>query len=142
PLLEIEFQKKKKAVGGSWRVDETYVKVNGEWKYLYRAVDKDGDTVDFLLTAKRDTKAAKRFFKKAIKRNGTPKKIKIDKSGANKAGAEAYNVENDSDIEIRQYKYLNNVVEQNHRFIKKGQMNFVNSQASCAQKFYSLAEQN
>ncbi|MBF0299408.1 MAG: IS6 family transposase [Oligoflexia bacterium] len=98
PLLEIEFQKKKKLVGGSWRVDKTYVKVNGEWKYLYRAMDKDGDTVDFLLTAKRDTKAAKKFFKKAIKRNGTPKKINIDKSGANKEGAEAYNKKNDTDI--------------------------------------------
>ena len=119
PQLEVEFRKKKKPVGGSWRADETYIKVNGQWKYFYRAVDKEGNTIDFLLTAKRDLKAAKRFFKKAIKANGTPTKINIDKSGANKAGIEQCNKDNDSNIEVRQCKYLNNIIEQDHRFIKK-----------------------
>ena len=119
PLLEAEFQKKKKQVGSSWRMDETYIKVKGEWKYLYRAVDKDGDTVDFLLTAKRDTKAALRYLKKAVKRNGEPEKITIDKSGANKAAANIYNESAENPAEIRDIKYLNNIVEQDHRGIKR-----------------------
>jgi putative transposase len=63
-------------------MDETYVRIRGQWKYLYRAVDKAGNTVDFLLTAKRDRKAAVRFLRKAIGQNGVPAKITIDKSGA------------------------------------------------------------
>ena len=66
PLLEQEFRARKRLIGSSWRMDETYIKVKGEWKYLYRAVDKEGNTVDFLLTARRDRKAALRFFNKAI----------------------------------------------------------------------------
>jgi putative transposase len=69
PLLDREFRARKKPVGSSWRMDETYVKVKGAWKYLYRAVDKAGATIDFLLTAKRDRKAALRFLRKAIKWN-------------------------------------------------------------------------
>jgi len=65
-ILEVEFRKKKKAVGTSWRIDETYIKVKGNWRYLYRTVDKEGKTTDFLLTKKRDKKAAKRFLIKAI----------------------------------------------------------------------------
>ena len=118
-MLEDAFRKKKKSVGTSWRMDETYIKVKGEWYYLYRAVDKENNTIDFLLTKKRDKKAAKRFFVKAIKNNGLPEKITIDKSGSNKAAIEAYNKENNTDIEIRQVKYLNNIVEQDHRFIKR-----------------------
>jgi putative transposase len=72
-------------VGGSWRIDETYARTKGQWKYLYRAVDKAGNTVDFLLTAKRDRKAALRFLYKATGQHGTPAKITIDKSGANSA---------------------------------------------------------
>jgi putative transposase len=83
PLLVAEAQKHKQRVGVSWRFDETYIKVRGQWKYLYRAVDKLGDTIDFLLTAKRDAKAALRFLCQAIRNNGTPVKINIDKSGAN-----------------------------------------------------------
>ena len=67
PQLEAEHRKRRKVCGTSWRMDETYIKVKGEWVYLYRAVDKEGDTVDFLLTKKRDKKAATRFFKKAIR---------------------------------------------------------------------------
>jgi len=96
-----------------------YIKVKGKWCYLYRAVDKENSTIDFLLTEKRDKKAAKRFFVKAIDNNGLPEKITIDKSGANTAAIEEYNAENDTSIEIRQVKYLNNIVEQDHLFIKR-----------------------
>jgi len=72
PELEKEFRKRKKPVGPSWRVYETYVKVKGHWKYLYRAVEKEEATIDFLLTAKRDVEAAKRFFKKSIHSSGMP----------------------------------------------------------------------
>ncbi len=82
PEIEKKFRKYKNPVGRSWRMDETYIKIKGQWKYLYRAIDKEGRTVDFLLTATRDLNAAKRFFNKAIKTNGTPAKINIDKSGA------------------------------------------------------------
>jgi transposase-like protein len=102
PLLEAEFRARKHPVGSSWRMDETYVKLKGSWKYLYRAVDKAGATVDFLLTAKRDRKAALRFLRKAIKGNGTPEKITIDKSGANKAAIDSYNSNHETAIEIRQ----------------------------------------
>ena len=119
PLLEAKFRKKKKSVGTSWRMDETYIKVKGEWHYLYRAVDKEGNTIDFLLTKKRDKKAAKRFFIKAIGNNGIPEKITIDGSAANKSAIEEYNKENGTSIEIRQVKYLNNIVEQDHRGIKR-----------------------
>jgi putative transposase len=86
---------------------------------LYRAVDKAGATVDFLLTAKRDRKAASRFLRKAIGWNGTPDKITIDKSGADTAAIESHNFEHEAAIEIRQIKYLNNIVEQDHRAIKR-----------------------
>ena len=119
PLLEREFRARKQPVGPSWRLDETYVRVKGSWKYLYRAVDKAGATVDFLLTAKRDRKAALRFLRKAMSWNGTPEKITIDKSGANTAAIERHNPENGAGIEIRQIKYLNNIVEQDHRAIKR-----------------------
>jgi putative transposase len=100
-------------------LDETYVKVKGSWKYLYRAVDKAGATVDFLLTAKRDRKAALRFLRKATGYHGVPEKITIDKSGANTAAIDSYNAEHAADIEMRQCKYLNNIVEQDHRAIKR-----------------------
>ncbi len=66
PLLEIAARRRKRPVGVSWRLDETYIKVKGQWRYLYRAVDKEGDTIDFLLTAKRDTRAAQRFLKVTV----------------------------------------------------------------------------
>jgi transposase-like protein len=100
-------------------MDETYVRVKGAWKYLYRAVDKGGARVDFLLTARRDRKAALRFLRKAIKWNGTPGKVTIDKSGANTAALESHSAEAEAGIEIRQIKYLNNIVEQDHRAIKR-----------------------
>jgi putative transposase len=119
PRLEKEFAAHKRPVGNSWRLDETYVRIKGKWKYLYRAVDKAGATVDFLLTAKRDRKAALRFLRKASGCNGIPSKITIDKSGANTAAIESYNADHDAKIETRQVKYLNNIVEQDHRAIKR-----------------------
>ena len=124
PLIADEAQKKKQSVSGSWRMDETYIKVKGKWTYLYRAVDKFGNTIDFMLSEKRDEAAATAFFKKAIDNNGVPEKVVIDKSGANNAGIENINclfflAFSWCFIEILQVKYLNNIVEQDHRFIKK-----------------------
>lgn len=119
PLLDKAFHRRKQPVGKSWRVDETYVKVKGQWKYLYRAVDKAGNTVDFLLRAHRDKAAARRYFEKAIERNGEPETITVDKSGANLAALEALNAERSTPIKVRQNKYLNNIVEQDHRAVKR-----------------------
>lgn len=120
-LIDKRVRQRKKPVNGSWRMDETYIKLNGKWVYLYRAVDKEGNTVDFLLRAKRDAVAAKAFFRKAFKENGRPEKVNIDKSGSNKAALDAFNkdVSQEDQIEVRQVKYLNNLIEQDHRFIKK-----------------------
>ena len=119
PILAAVFRRHKRPVGTSWRMDETYIKVGGEWKYLYRAVDRAGATIDFLLRAHRDYAAARRFFERAIDLHGVPEKITIDKSGANTAAIESYNAEYCSDIELRQCKYLNNIVEQDHRAVKR-----------------------
>ena len=100
-------------------MDETYIKIKGQWKYLYRAVDRDGQTIDFLLTAHRDKKAALRFFKKVVLAHGLPDKVTIDKSGANTAAIAALQEETGHAIEIRQSKYLNNLVEQDHRAVKR-----------------------
>ena len=169
PVLGAVFRKRKRPVGLSWRMDETYIKVAGQWKYLYRAVDRAGDTVDFLLTAKRDKAAARRFLERAINLHDVPEKITIDKSGANTAAIESVKSDACVDILMRQNKYLNNLVEQDHRavkrvtgpmlgfkslwsaqklisgietmhMIKKGQMDCPKgSTISAAQQFYSLA---
>jgi transposase-like protein len=78
PEFEKRWSRYARSVDGSWRCDETYINVKGRWTYLYRAVDKQGRTVDFLLTAKRDVAAAKRFFQKAIAGNGAPRVITLD----------------------------------------------------------------
>jgi putative transposase len=119
PVLEKVFRRHKRSVGKSWRMDETYIKVKGQWKYLYRALDKDGHTVDFLLRARRDTLAARRYFEKSIAHHGVPETVTIDQSGANLAALKAINAERETPIKIRQRKYLNNIVEQDHRAIKR-----------------------
>jgi putative transposase len=116
--------KKKQPTSGSWRVDETYIKVKGQWMYYYRAIDKHGNTLDFMLSEHRDEEAATRFFKQAINNNGLPSRVVIDKSGANEAGLLNMNillflVGWHHLIEILQVKYLNNRIEQDHRFIKR-----------------------
>uniref|UniRef100_UPI003BEF1AF1 IS6 family transposase n=1 Tax=Burkholderia arboris TaxID=488730 RepID=UPI003BEF1AF1 len=168
PRLEKTFGRRKRPVGKSWRMDETYVKIGKEWKYLYRAVDKAGDTTDFLLRAKRDKAAAHRYFEKAIDQNGAPETVTIDQSGANLAALKDLNAERETSIKIRQRKYLNNIVEQDHRAIKrrtrpmmgfkdfrcartmlggievmhmirKGQMKATRKNQTPAEQFYSLA---
>jgi putative transposase len=106
-------------MGCDYNIDETYIKVKGQWRYLYRAVDKQGQTIDFLLTKERDEQAAKRFLTKAIRRHGVPEKITIDGSAANEAAIKSYNEEHGTAIEIRKIKYLNNIVEQDHRGVKR-----------------------
>jgi putative transposase len=93
-------------------MDETYIRVKGEWRYLYRAVDTQGQTIDFLLTEQRDQEAALRFLKKAIRRDGVSETITIDESEANAAAIRGYDEAHGTAIVIRQIKYLNNVVEQ------------------------------
>jgi len=100
-------------------MDETSSKGKGEWRSLYRAVEKQGQTIDFLLTEPRDEHTAKRFLTKAIRRHGVPEKSPIDGSAANKAAMTSYNEEHGTAIEIRQIKYLNNIVEQDHRGVKR-----------------------
>ena len=117
PLIEKMAHKHNLPVGGGWRMDETYIMVKGIWTYLYRAVDKLGKTVDFLLTAKRDMTAAKCLFNKAIELNDDPGKVAKDKSGANKAAIDTINASRDMPILESQIKYLNNIVEQDHRVI-------------------------
>ena len=169
PVLAAVFRRHKRPVGTSWRMDETYIKVNGEWKYPYRAVDRAGHTVDFLLRAHRDLAAARCFFERAIDLHGVPEKITIDKSGANTAAIVGMCAASGVDIEMRQSKYLNNLIEQDHRaikrvvrpmlgfksfrcaraiiegietmhMIKKGQLDFVKDRSSSvSDNFYSLA---
>jgi len=125
--LESEFRRryKKRRPYVSWRLDETYVKIKGKWHYLYRAVDKDGDTLDFMLSKSRDEKAAYKFLKKVIGSSGLPEKITVDKSGSNEAAIIRLNLIllrlglwPYVWVECRQIKYLNNIIEQDHRFIK------------------------
>ena len=107
----------------SWRVDETYIKVKGKWKYFYRAVDSNGDTIDFMLSSKRDRKAAKRFFKKALSSNHNqiPRVITVDKNPAYPPAIDELKNEKNlfKNVEIIQTMYLNNIIEQDHRSIKR-----------------------
>ena len=114
PLIDKEVRKRKKPIGSSWRMDETYIKINGKWVYLYRAVDSCGNTIEFLLRKYRDAFAAKAFFRKAFRSNGTPDKVAIDKSGSNTCALNAFNekLPEEQKIKIRQNKYLNNIIEQ------------------------------
>ncbi|WON76813.1 IS6 family transposase [Serratia sp. UGAL515B_01] len=120
-LLDKAFRRHKRSVGPRWRMDETYIKIKGQWKYLYRAVDTQGQTIDFLLTAKRDAAAALRFFRKAIRHHGEPEVVTLDKSGANTAALATLNADKaeEESITVRQSKYLNNLIEQDHRNIKR-----------------------
>jgi putative transposase len=119
PQLEEAFHRRKRPIGHSWRLDETYIRVKGEWRYLYRAVDKTGQTIDFLLTEHQDTEAALRLLTHAIRRHGVPETITSDGSEANEAAIQRYPEAHGTHIIIRQVKYLNNIVEQDHRAIKR-----------------------
>jgi len=120
-ILLIIFKKRKRRTLKSWRMDETYIKIKGEWTYYYRAVDKEGNTIDFYLSKKRDKKTAIDFFKQSIENEGLPDKVNIDKSGSNYFALKAINeeLEKDVQIEITQIKMKNQIIEQDHRFIKR-----------------------
>ena len=169
PVLAAVFRRRKRPVGLSWRMDETYIKVAGQCKYLYRAVGRAGDTVDFLLTAKRDLAAVRRFLERGTNLHDVPEKITIDKSGTNTEAIKSVKADACVNILMRQNKYLNNIVEQDHRVVKrvtqpmlglkffwsariviagiqtmhmtrKGQLNCpAGSTASAADQFYGLA---
>jgi transposase-like protein len=169
PVLAAAFRRRKRPVGDSWRMNENYVLVGGRWKYFDRAIDRDGATVDFLLTIKRDLGAARRFLERAIDQHCLPDKNSIDKSGANTTAVQRIQADTGAQIELRQVKYLNNIVEQDHRAIKriirpmlgfpsfrcarillagieamhrikKGHLDWLDRQvASAADQFYSLA---
>jgi len=121
PVFEKRWMKYARPTGSSWRVDETYIRVKGKWTYLYRAVDKQGQTVDFLLSEKRDMAAAKRFFIKAIKNNESPAKITLDGYEASHRAVAELKAEGVllESVEVRTSKYLNNLVEQDHRRVKQ-----------------------
>ena len=122
-ILEQRIRRHLRPCNGSWRVDETYIKVKGAWTYLYRAVDSVGQTIDFRLSSKRDAAAAKRFFRKARSQQHVvnPRTVTVDKNPAYpravrqlKRGGEPWRFSR-----LRQCKYLNNIVEQDHRRIKR-----------------------
>jgi transposase, IS6 family len=123
PELEKRCRPHLKATTDSWRVDETYVKVKKVWRYLYRAVDSQGNTLEFFLSPKRDAQAAKRFFAKALNacHTVTPRVITVDKNAAYPRAFNELKTEGflSQQCELRQSKYLNNLVEQDHRFIKR-----------------------
>ncbi|MDF2084804.1 IS6 family transposase [Bacillus pseudomycoides] len=123
PELDERVRRHLKTTNDSCRVDETYVKVKGQWMYLYRAVDSEGNTIDFYLSESRDKQAAKHFFKKALAASHIckPRVITVDKNPAYPVAIQELKEEKrmPEGIQIRQVKYLNNIVEQDHRFIKK-----------------------
>jgi transposase-like protein len=128
PLLLERFNRHKRAVSGKWHIDETYIKVRGQWQYLYRAIDSNGDTVEFWFSERRNLAAAKRFLRKALKRHGRPERIVIDGSQTNREAILACDTANRlqdrsrrklKPIRIRQSRHLNNRIEQDHRRIKR-----------------------
>jgi putative transposase len=128
PELLERFNARKRAVTGKWHIDETYIKVRGQWRYLYRTIDSNGDTVEFWFSERRNLTAAKRFLRKALKRHGRPERIVIDGSQTNREAILSCDPEGQlqdrsrrqlKPIQIRQSQYLNNRVEQDHRVIKR-----------------------
>jgi transposase-like protein len=128
PELLEHFDRRKRAVTRRWHVDETYIKVRGRWTYLYRAIDSNGDTVEFWFSERRNLTAAKRFLRKALKRHGRPERIVIDGSQTNREAIASQDAEDrlrdrsrrkQKPIRVRQSRYLNNRVEQDHRAIKR-----------------------
>lgn len=136
PLLEKVFRRLECPVGGTWRMDESYTGVKGIWKYLYHTVDKQGKTVDFLLTATRGKPATVRSYTKAMKSSDVRGKLSMDRSGANRAAADEITAGSNMPIIVRQVKYLKNIVEQDLRAVKsvtKPMLNFKSFQsAKCA----------
>lgn len=119
PEFDKQCRRRQPPVGGNWRMDETSVRVNGEWKYWYRAVDKEGPSMDFLLTPHRDRDAAEAFLHKALRTQGLPEKMTSDQSGSNTAAMTHYKKTHQTAIAIRQCQYLNNLIEQDHRAVTR-----------------------
>ena len=123
PEINKRIRQHLKMSGASYRVDETYIKVGKTCKYLYRAVNKEGQTIEFMLSAKRDVSAAKRFFKKLMRADHRrlPFSISVDKNAAYPEALSTSQAEKivPKDCKLRRVKYLNNVIEQDHRFVKK-----------------------
>jgi transposase-like protein len=128
PELLERFNRRKRAITGKWHIDETYIKVRGCWTYLYRALDSNGDTVEFWFSERRNLAAAKRFLRKALKRHGRPERIVIDGSQTNREAIVSCDTTDRlrdrsqrqlKPIRIRQSAYLNNRIEQDHRAIKR-----------------------
>ncbi|MDM0053516.1 IS6 family transposase [Variovorax sp. J22R115] len=121
PEFEKRWNRFARKAGRSWRVDETYVKIRGKWNYLYRAVDREGKTVDFRLSANRDVKAAKAFFRKALETQGrAPVSITLDGYAASHRAVRELPAQSSrwKDTRLRSSKYLNNMIEQDHRGVK------------------------
>ena len=121
PEFERRWNRVAKPAGASWRVDETYVRIRGEWVYLYRAVDRAGNTVDFRLSPRRDVAAAKAFFRKAIKGQGSsPRTVTLDDYAASHRAVREMKADGEltADTKLRSSKYLNNLIEQDHRGVK------------------------
>jgi putative transposase len=119
PEFEKQFRRRQRPVGQSWRMEETYVKIKGKWAYLYRAVDKEGHPIDVLLTPTRAQDAAEAFLRQAIRPQQLPEKITIDQSGANTAASKHYNRTHKTASAIRHSKYLNKLIAQDHRAVKR-----------------------
>jgi transposase-like protein len=128
PQLLEQFHLRKRAVSRKWHMDETYIKVRGQWKYLYRAIESNRDTVEFWFSERRNLTAAKRFLRKALKRHGRPGRIVIDGSQTNREAILSCDAESRlqdrsrrevKPIRIRQSQYLNNRIEQDHRAVKR-----------------------
>jgi transposase-like protein len=128
PELLQRFNLRKRAVTSKWHMDETYIKVRGQWMYLYRAIDSIGDTVEFFFSEHRDLIAAKRFFQQALDRHGRPDRVVIDGSQTNREAIVSCDAANRGEtgddettrpITIKKSKYLNNRIEQDHRRIKR-----------------------
>jgi IS6 family transposase len=139
PELEKRIRPHLKPTNDSYRVDETYIKVKGVWKYLYRAVDSTGQTIDFLISAKRDARVAKRFFRKMLKlpQHQSPRVINVDQNRSYPPAIEELKEEGVLSIaaQLHRCKYLNNIVEQDHRFIKRrvnpGLVSFAKTHPTC-----------
>jgi transposase-like protein len=121
PEFEKRWRRYARSVGGSWRVDETYIKIRGQWVYLYHAVDKAGQTVDFFLSRNRDVNAAKSFLRSAVKNTRVPTKITLDAYAASHRAIREMKADRELPprVQVRSSQYLNNLVEQDHRRVKQ-----------------------
>jgi len=123
PEIEKKIRRHLRPTNDSWKVAETYIKVKGKWKFFYRAVDSNGDTIDFMLSSKRNRKAANRFFKKALSSNHNqiPRVVTVDKNPAYPPAIDKLKNEKNlfKKVEIIQLRYLNNIIEQDHRSVKR-----------------------